>query len=648
MKRRNRPSYQMGGIGSLYGDAQVSPSKPMPMYGGSPLEAVSKAAERAEKNYYEGIAYADKVGMITEAIKARAVDRPELDEHLAPIRKELEVIAASGDYENAMPRIANIARKLYSDPTINKIQENYAKEEALKKRHQGLQDKKETILFGKDYSNTPTVSRDPETGEILGYNDIIDTGQVKLPWDEKAEKIWNSTKADQYITDPKYGAQVSKALAGWVQTGTWKGISGGKEGDKINRQLGNALMRYKQSGEYLQQLEYYTSQNHPNPEKAVRDHLLSVGMMKVFDDNTVRYIQDVMMGEGQQGQGSIGSIGSMETTTDLPFDSRAYEQVMSSRVDNGYDPEKFEFKSRRGTGILKDEEGNPVIHPKGGVVKGAYYEGIDKDALESAEGVAYMQDVQAMAAIRGTEVPDFASEEAAEYAKAYRDLLEMQMHSYKVKNFDRKRELAENTITKNDVTISQIQDRVGKAIRSQYQGLKFYDMDTGKIYGGGDPEFEEFAANLSDLNMMGSLVPTHPYTQIPGLEDFADPRKATIPNKDGDIHNFLISRSEGSRNSSLGRAAQKLNDTHNTLFYRPGVDYEFFIGGKPVLASYIPRTQPDGNGGITIKGGLVVVTGGEPTGDAEDRILGNGEGVVKPDGTTYFNSIEAFNQYIDD
>ena len=627
----------MGGLSSLYGSADVSPSKAISTYGGSPLPALTQAADRSEKNYYQGLAGADKLGLVLTALKAREVDVPELEAIINPVRKELEGIAASGDYENAIPRVSALARQLTSDPTVLRIAENYQREQANKKRLQALRDKKESIILEKDQSAIPTVKRDLETGEIIGYNTYEDTGQVKQDWDKEIENIWSILKPDRFILDPKYGKDVAKALTGYVQTGVWEGISGGKEGDKINSQIENALKRYKESGAYKQQVEYYESIGEENPEGKAREHLMAVGMMKVFSATTVGHLKDIMLAEALDAQGGLPPQKAPS------IDIQGYTMANVDKLLN-YDLDKFVNKER--TKKAKSQKSWTEGTDLGGTTlppdQVDYYKGRSVD-ITPEEQKSFESAVIAAANLLGVEeVPDFDSEEAYGMAKAYETIVTNQMINAKADpaNFDR--EFREMGISKNDRDVDAMRKRLTAQLKGNVRNVEFYDPETNEwFYGSDTDKFKEYIKDIDNLGVVGSVEPTNLFTTLPELKNFTDPYIVNVVEDGVPVRQLLATRGSDSRNkTAAGIQAQIVNKVYVDLAALPGMAKKYNLVGSEVEAYYHPNKPHP----VTQVPGVIIVSGGEPTGaaDFQEIPLAGGTMVIAPDGTAYFSSFEAF------
>lgn len=162
------------------------------LYQGMPLEALAGAGQELSKRYDEGIAGQSTMEDFLGNMKSRDVNSGLLKNTLGGYRKQLDEIAARGNYEDAKPVIHKVAQGVSRDDQLKAIQLDYANDQAmLARREQFIKDGGNPADYDREREILKhKFSRPIQYNQETGMYDNVFSEDTTVPYDPKVpEKL---------------------------------------------------------------------------------------------------------------------------------------------------------------------------------------------------------------------------------------------------------------------------------------------------------------------------------------------------------------------------------------------------------------------------------------------------------------------------
>lgn len=246
-------------------------------------------------------------------------DRALAEQKVNEVKSQLaSIVNSDGGYYSARPRIAQIAAKFKGDPDL-----------AIMMSNKKIQDQEDAV----------NAQLRAQGHHILNFN----RGQFKsVGYDSEGKRAYNtytpgseamhnyhdaqSKYFDQIVPDGGSGGLTHAAMQGFLQTGSWQGITGAK----IRNQANRALESYLNTPEGNQQLRKYTQLDGLDPNSAKHNilrEMIATGMEKQSSQSATNYIQDpfaiiAAKGATKGKKNSEGMMYPIETDKELPVTNR--------------------------------------------------------------------------------------------------------------------------------------------------------------------------------------------------------------------------------------------------------------------------------------------------------------------------------------
>lgn len=254
-----------------------------PIYKGIPIESVARDLELRAKAYETNLDKYNKVMEYASTIRALPGDQEYLSQVFKAADEQIKHIAdkthGSQRWDVANSAINRMAAKFTQDPTIVAIQESYKNFQEGEKLKMELSAKGATPLEFSDFTNHRTVKPD---GSIDIYRPDI---QPQANYVAEAAKLWGALEPE--ITS--LGLTRSE-FQGILEGKVIKGITK----DRILRTLDNVYNVYKESDSGKQQHRLLRKEGVENPEQAVKDFILGIGMLREHTQEQTTYQEDYM------------------------------------------------------------------------------------------------------------------------------------------------------------------------------------------------------------------------------------------------------------------------------------------------------------------------------------------------------------------
>lgn len=268
-----------------YEDLNFTQSRYIPQYAGAPLQEIQQAADKLQSRHYQNLASASQLEIMANRLKSQALPgaKSYFDEHIGAIDEALQEMAKSGG-ENSTARINALATAFQGDQGILNVMaraEEYNKQTALIDQ---LKAKGEIPLF--DKSRREGLANAPATADIYGSPYDLSVEPYRDPTPEM-EAIWKEINPDQYESelraalDSKTGKPLAEALGQGNLALFYETItSGGISAKKIQEQLNNAWINFKNSPSFKQQTGKLVGKS----ESQLKQEFLAKGLTRVFSN----------------------------------------------------------------------------------------------------------------------------------------------------------------------------------------------------------------------------------------------------------------------------------------------------------------------------------------------------------------------------
>ena len=282
--KKSKRTYQTGG--NMYANTDIFTTGFIPTYQGEPLQEIKETQAKLDQEYQTQLDNATKLDVLLGELKSIEGDSALLNKAKSEYTKELEAIAASGDYENMATRVNALGRRYVKDKRFNAIQATKAAfdqeaAEAAKLRLKGV-----NALRAGDASTYQTAVVDSETREVK-YIPYTSRLTAELNYDAKKKEIASQINPDSYIRglNDKERELLKNNPMSLLATARIKGISS----EKINRLKDDMLNVYLNSAEGKQEKEILQESGYTEEEalKTIGDSLESRGNLQVFSESTV-------------------------------------------------------------------------------------------------------------------------------------------------------------------------------------------------------------------------------------------------------------------------------------------------------------------------------------------------------------------------
>lgn len=309
-------------------------------------DTIKTLSNRYDENVQNGTALDALAGQTIAMVGAG--DRDEAVKKIDLVRGQLKnIVQSESGYYNAKPQIAQLAASFKGDPDLAIMLQNKKLQDEEDKINNELVAKGQKVLnFNKP--GFKSISYD-NTGKKV-YNTYTPGSEVMHNYHDAQAKYF-----DQLQADAGGGGLSHSAIAGFLQTGQFQGISGAK----IKHQADRALNSYLQTPEGNQQLRNYTQLQGMTPEQAthaIQREMLATGMERQFSASTTQYIQDpsfqldarlaVAAAKGKKGSAS-GAEFPLETEKQLAISNNRDD--IDAAVYTVHDPKNNPFNNLTGT-----------------------------------------------------------------------------------------------------------------------------------------------------------------------------------------------------------------------------------------------------------------------------------------------------------
>lgn len=245
-------------------------------------DTVKQLTQRYDENLQSGTALDMLAGQMASQVMPG--DQDVINQKIGAIKSQLQQIAESqGGYYTARPQISQLAAKFRGDPDLAKMIDNkktYDKEQAI---NQDLTAKGLKVLDFND-DNFSTVSTDKNGKKV--YNNYNPQSEMMHNYHDSQAKYF-----DQMQADGASGGLAHAAMQGFLQTGSWQGITGAK----VRAQANRALDSYLQTPEGDQQMRNYTQlqgMDSNAARQAIQKEMIATGMERVHSQSSTSYMQD--------------------------------------------------------------------------------------------------------------------------------------------------------------------------------------------------------------------------------------------------------------------------------------------------------------------------------------------------------------------
>lgn len=357
-------------------------------------DTVKQLTQRYDDNLQAGTALDILAGQTASMVGHG--DRGDALSKIEQVKKQLSgIVDSEQGYYSARPQIAQLAAKFKGDPDLAVMIANKQKQDAEDKVNMELTARGQKILnFNKP--GFKTISYDKDRKKV--YNDYAPASEAMHNYHDAQAKYF-----DQIQADGSSGGLSHSAMQGFLQTGSFTGISG----TKIKRQADRALESYLQTPEGNQQLRNYTQLQGMTPEqatKAIQHEMISTGMERVFSHSQTNYMQDPMFGleakmalQAAKGKKSAdGSPYGMETEKSVPMTNKDDVDAAVNSISKG--DTKFSSLSA----VQKDMVWNAVNRAKAQLGPSATNEQIHSEATKFLHGRSDFNTAPRYYAISGT------------------------------------------------------------------------------------------------------------------------------------------------------------------------------------------------------------------------------------------------------
>lgn len=294
-----------------------------PYVGGTNAEladTIKTLSNRYDENLNAGTALDALAGQTIAQVGAG--DRDLAAQKIDLVKKQLQgIVTSESGYYGARPQISQLAASFKGDPDLAVMIAN--------KKTQDEEDKVNNELTAKgikvlnfNQPNFKSVSYD-STGKKI-YNNYTPGSEAMHNYHDAQAKYF-----DQLQADAGSGGLSKSAIQGFLQTGSFQGISGAK----IKQQADRALSSYLQTPEGNQQLRNYTQLQGMTPEQAaqnIQKEMIATGMERQFSQSSTQYMQDpfaiidakAAAKPAKGKKAADGTAYALETEKELPFSNK--------------------------------------------------------------------------------------------------------------------------------------------------------------------------------------------------------------------------------------------------------------------------------------------------------------------------------------
>lgn len=520
-------------------------------YAGLPLEQIQNTGNVLQQRYYQNLANQNAIELALEQQPYLENDKTIQDSLRDDLQKAIKQIAADGgNYENATQKINSLSRAYLGDKRRLAAEKNYKTIEEEIQRENEMRAKGITPLTRNDRQNFSTV--DPETGQLSNYTSDL---QAQLNYNKAQEELFDDLKASVGSLHLKeLTGDEKKALAGYLKTGQWQGISN----SRITNYLNHAMNRYKDTPEYAQQKYFGLS------DQDIKSQLLSTGLEQVFSqskEDLIRDLQYVNPGSTNdkflldyETQGSIKMKEILPDPND--FDSeppKSVEEEVKDRLNrNPFNQSEEEIRKR----VLERRENPNILGQVNNFMKGLF---------------APSPEVQAEYDLINKQLKDETSYE--DYYKTFGEDLNKEQ-KYVTGEFRREGK-------KGD---PNYRARIDEDTNKYYHSRLFYDLETKEIIDGGDADFYEDYLDEGKIKIeaLGDYDLKNNWPSITGNNKFGVGRAVKIGNKE-----FIMTTSAGSFDPSADEGKDKqidmlINQTYDIASRKPNIFIPMTLNGASI------------------------------------------------------------------
>lgn len=283
-------------------------------------DTIKTLSNRYDENLQAGTALDALAGQTVAQVGAG--DRDEVIKKVDLVKKQLQgIVTSESGYYGARPQISQLAASFKGDPDLAVMMSNKQLQDQEAKINNELTAKGVKVL-NFNQPGFKSISYDSNGKKI--YNTYTPGSEAMHNYHDAQAKYF-----DQIQADASSGGLSKSAMEGFLQTGTFQGISGAK----IKHQADRALASYLQTPEGNQQLRNYTQLQGMTPQQAsqaIQKEMIATGYERVFSQSQTNYMQDPMfqldaklaLAASKGKKGATGSDYPLETEKQLPMTNR--------------------------------------------------------------------------------------------------------------------------------------------------------------------------------------------------------------------------------------------------------------------------------------------------------------------------------------
>lgn len=283
-------------------------------------DTVRQLTQRYDENLQSGTALDALAGQMASQVMPG--DQDVVNQKISAVKNQLQQINDSqGGYYTARPQIMQLAAKFKGDPDLAVMMDNKKTYDQEQATNQQLTAKGLKVLDFND-DNFSSIGTDANGKKI--YNHYDPQSEMMHNYHDAQSKYF-----DQMQADGGSGGLSHSAMQGFLQTGSWQGITGAKVRAQANRALGS----YLNTPEGDQQLRNYTQLQGMDPDDAklaIQKEMIATGMERAHTQSSTSYMQDpfAMLQEKAALAGTKKGKDGMPYTleqeqTPTPVDNRA-------------------------------------------------------------------------------------------------------------------------------------------------------------------------------------------------------------------------------------------------------------------------------------------------------------------------------------
>lgn len=289
-------------------------------YNGSVNQELADTVKTLTNRYDENLQQSTALDALAGQTVANVMDgdKDVVQQKVQGIRDKLKnLINSDSGYYTARPQIAQLAAQFKGDPDLAVMMQNKKiKDDQDAITNQMTAQGHHVLDFGQpDFQSISYVDGKKQ------YNTYTPQTEAMHNYHDAQAKYF-----DQMSPDGGSGGLTHAAMAGFLQTGSWQGITGAKVRNQANR----ALQSYLSTPEGDQQIRKYTQLDGLDPDSAkhqILKEMIATGMERQSSQASTNYMQDpyaiiAAKGAAKGKKNSEGNPYPLETDKELPVTNR--------------------------------------------------------------------------------------------------------------------------------------------------------------------------------------------------------------------------------------------------------------------------------------------------------------------------------------